>query len=168
MVVIPRGGLSGRGGVTTRTSSPRHPSDLPTVSRPEYYGNPAGVTHDVEVVRALYSAFAARDPAAALPLIAPDAELHADGTAQRAGREGPYRGHDGVRTYFEDVARVWDGLDLFADDFRVVPGFVVVMGHVAFVSDGRPAQRGVVWTWRLRDGLATYMRVADMGPLPAS
>ena len=138
------------------------------MTRPEYYGNPAGVTHDVEVVRALYDAFAARDLDAALPLVAADAELHAEGTAQRAGRDGPYRGHDGLRTYFDDVDRAWDELRLFADDFRVVPGFVVVMGHVAFIHDGQPARRGVVWTWRLRDGVATYMRVADMGELPPS
>jgi ketosteroid isomerase-like protein len=118
------------------------------------------------VVRALYAAFAARDLDAALPLIAPDAELHVDGTAQRAGREGPYRGPDGVRTYFDDAERVWDDLRLFAHDFRVVPGFVVVMGHVSFIREGQPVQRAVVWTWRLRNGLATYMRVADMGELP--
>jgi ketosteroid isomerase-like protein len=141
---------------------------LARVSRPEYYGNPAGVTQDVDVVRALYRAFAERDLEAALPLMAPDVELHADGTARAAGRSGPYRGHDGIRAYFEDVQRVWDQIALFADDFRVVPGFVVVMGHVEFTRDGEPAQRAVVWTWRLRDGLATYMRVADMGELPAS
>jgi ketosteroid isomerase-like protein len=138
------------------------------VSRPEYYGNPAGVSQDVEVVRTLYAAFAARVVEAALPLFSPDTELHADGTAQIAGRDGPYRGHDGLRTYFEDVDRVWDQLTLFADDFRVVPGFVVVMGHVAFVRDGQPQQRAVVWTWRVRDGVATYVRVADMGELPAA
>ena len=138
------------------------------MSRPEYYGNPARVTHDVEVVRTLYAAFAERDLDAALPLVAADAELHAEGTARMAGRDGPYRGRDGLRTYFEDVERVWDELTLFADDFRVVPGFVVVMGHVEFVLDGQPAQRAVVWTWRVRDGLAPYMRVADLGELPAS
>src|SRR3712207_6867262 len=31
------------------------------VGRPEYYGNPAGLTQDVDVVRAIYAAFAARD-----------------------------------------------------------------------------------------------------------
>jgi ketosteroid isomerase-like protein len=146
----------------------RHPSDFTAVSRPEYYGNPAGVTHDVEVVRALYEAFGARDLEAALPLVAPDAELYAEGTAELAGRTGPYRGHDGLRTYFADVERVWDQLELFADDFRVVPGFVVVMGHVAVARGGHAMQRGIVWTWRLRNGLATYMRVADMGELPAA
>jgi ketosteroid isomerase-like protein len=138
------------------------------VSRPDYYGNPAGVTHDVDVVRTIYAAFAARDLEAALPLMSPDVELHAEGTATIVGRTGPYRGHDGLRTYFEDVERVWDRLTLFADDFRVVPGFVVVMGHVAFVRDGQPTQRAVVWTWRVRDGVATYLRVADMGELPAA
>jgi ketosteroid isomerase-like protein len=138
------------------------------VSRPEYYGNPAGVTHDLDVVRSLYAAFAARDLDAALPLIAADAELHAEGTAQMAGRTGPYRGHDGLRAYFEDVRRVWEEITLVADDFRVVPGFVVVMGHVELSRDGRAMQRGIVWTWRLRDGVATYMRVADLGELPAA
>ena len=31
------------------------------VSRPDYYGNPAGVTSDIDVVQAIYAAFAARD-----------------------------------------------------------------------------------------------------------
>jgi ketosteroid isomerase-like protein len=136
------------------------------VTRPEYYGNPAGVTRDVEVVRAIYDAFAARDLEAALDLIAADSELHADGTARALGRTGPYRGHDGMRTYFADVGRAWDELMLHADDFRVVPGFVVVMGHVSFRRNGRRERRAVVWTWRLRDGLATYVRVADLGELP--
>jgi ketosteroid isomerase-like protein len=136
------------------------------VTRPEYYGNPAGVTADLEVVRAIYDAFAARDLERALPRVSPDAELHAPGTADAAGRTGPYRGHDGLRTYFEDVDRVWDGLTLHADDFRVVPGFVVVLGHVSFRRNGTVLRRAVVWTWRLQDGLASYVRVADMGELP--
>lgn len=138
------------------------------MSRPEYYGNPAGVTRDLEIVRALYDAFADRDVERALPLMADDVELHADGTAEVVGREGPYRGHDGVRTYFADVMRVWDRLELHADDFRVVPGFVVVMGHVSYRRAGSIARRAVVWTWRLRDDRACYIRVADMGELPSA
>jgi hypothetical protein len=64
------------------------------------------------------------------------------------------------------VERVWEELVLHADDFRAVPGFVVVMGHVDLRSHGRAQRRAVVWTWRLRDGLATYVRVADLGELP--
>jgi ketosteroid isomerase-like protein len=135
------------------------------MSRPEYYGNPAGLTDDLEVVQAIYAAFARRDLDGALPFLAPDCELYAVGTAAAAGRDSPYRGHDGVRAYFADVAAVWEELVLHAEDFRVVPGSVIVIGHVSARRDGQPMSRSVVWTWRVRDGLATSMRVSDLGPL---
>jgi ketosteroid isomerase-like protein len=133
------------------------------VSRPEYYGNPAGLTADVAIVRRGYAAFAARDIDGVLELAAPDCELHLDGTASNAARTGPYRGHDGVREYFADVASVWDELTLHADDIRAVPGSVIVMGHVDARRGETLLRRSVLWTWKLRDGLATSIRVADMG-----
>jgi ketosteroid isomerase-like protein len=135
------------------------------VARPEYYGNPAGLTADVEVVRRGYAAFAARDVDALLEIAAPDCELHLDGTARAIAREKPYRGHDGVREYFADVARVWDALTLHADDIRAVPGSVIVMGHVEARRAGVLHRRAVLWTWKLRHGLAATIRVADMGDL---
>jgi ketosteroid isomerase-like protein len=137
------------------------------VARPEYYGNPAGLTADVEVVRRAYAAFAARDVDGVLALAASDCELHLEGTARSVERSEPYRGHDGVREYFADVARVWDELTLHADDIRAVPGSVIVMGHVEARSDGELRRRAVLWTWKLRDGLASTIRVADMGEIRA-
>jgi ketosteroid isomerase-like protein len=137
------------------------------MSRPEYYGNPAGLTDDVEVVRAVYAAFARRDLEAALRFLAPDCELHASGTAAAVGRSSPYRGHAGLRDYFADVSAVWDELTLHAEDFRTVPGSVVVIGHVVAVRGGERMQRAIVWTWRLRDGLAVSVRVSDLGPSEA-
>ena len=134
--------------------------------RPEYYGNPAGVTEDVDVVRAIYAAFAARDLEAGLAHVAPDCEIVVEGTARRAGRSGPYRGHDGLRDYFADVERTWDDLTLHADDFRALPGSVVVMGHVHGRRAEEEVRRKVLWTWRLRDGLAVAVRVSDLGPAP--
>jgi ketosteroid isomerase-like protein len=135
------------------------------MSRPEYYGNPAGLTDDLEVVKAIYAAFARRDLDGVLPFLAPDCELHAAGTASAAGRSAPYRGHDGVRAYFADAGAVWEELVLHAEDFRVVPGSVIVIGHVTARRGGQDMHRSVVWTWRLRDGLARSVRVSDMGPL---
>ena len=135
------------------------------MARPEYYGNPAGLTADVAIVRRAYAAFAERDVEGVIALAAPDCELHVDGTARVLARSGPYRGHDGVREYFADVARAWDELRLHADDVRAVPGSVVVMGHVEAVRDGVLHRRAALWTWKLRDGLATSIRVADMGEL---
>src|SRR4051795_9735047 len=135
------------------------------MSRPEYYGNPAGVTDDLDVVRAIYDAFGRRDLAAALEYLAPDCELHAGGTAEAAGHSSPYRGHDGVRQYFADVAAVWDELVLHAEDFRVLPGSVVVIGHASARRGERRIERSIVWTWKLEGGLAVSARVSDMGPL---
>jgi 2-keto-4-pentenoate hydratase/ketosteroid isomerase-like protein len=135
------------------------------VRRPAYYGNPAGVTEDVAVVRAIFDAFARRDVEALLGHLAPDCEIYLEGTAVHAGRALPYRGHDGMREYLGDVAKVWDELVLHPEDFRVVPGSVVVMGHVSGTRDGRRTRRAAVWVWRVRDGRATSIRVADMGEL---
>lgn len=132
--------------------------------RPEYYGNPAGIEDDVAVVRAIYAAFARRDLDAMLAHVASDCEIHLVGTARQVGRSEPYRGHDGMREYFADVERVWSELALHAEDFRVIPGSVIVMGHVTGTRDGEAIRRAAVWTWKLRAGKAEFVRVADMGP----
>lgn len=137
-----------------------------TMGRPEYYGNPAGLTADIDVVKTIYAAFEARDLERALTFIDPDCEIHLEGTARQIGRTEPYRGHDGMREYFIDVERAWDELTIHATDFRVVPGSVFVMGYVSGRLDGRPFRTAAVWNWRVRDGKAYYFRVADMGARP--
>jgi PAS domain S-box-containing protein len=136
-----------------------------TRGRPDYYGNPAGLTADVDVVRAIYAAFEARDVDAVLAHLASDCEMHFDGTARLIGRTGPYRGHEGLRQYLADVENVWGELSLHADDYRVVPGSVIVLGSVSGMRDGQPVSRAAVWTWRLRDGRVAFMRASDMGDL---
>jgi ketosteroid isomerase-like protein len=136
------------------------------VERPDYYGNPAGLTDDVDVVRAIYAAFADRDLERALEYVHPDCEIRLEGTMTRAGRLEPYRGHDGMREYFADVSRVWEELEIHADDFRAVPGSVIVMGYVTGRLGGEEIRRAAMWTWRLSDGLASLMRASDMGDLP--
>ena len=133
------------------------------MGRPEYYGNPAGLTADIDVVRAVFTAFAARDLEAALGYVAPDCEIHLAGTPRAVGRTEPYRGHEGLREYFADVERVWRELTIHAEDFRVIPGSVIVMGTVSGRSQDGPVRRACVWTWRVRDGRAISVRVADMG-----
>jgi ketosteroid isomerase-like protein len=137
------------------------------VGRPPYYGNPAGVTDDVEVVRAIYAAFARRDIDGVLEYLAPDCELHFEATASLSGRPEPYRGHDGMRQYFADVEQVWEELVLHAEDFRLIPGSVIVIGHVTGRRGGEPIRRASVWTWKVRHGKATMVRASDMGALSA-
>ena len=135
------------------------------MARPDYYGNPAGLTDDIEIVRAIYTAFARRDIDGMLEFLAPDCELHLEGTARAAGREGPYRGHDGMRDYFADVERLWDELVLHAEDYRAVPGSVIVIGHITGHKQGLDVRRASVWTWRVVNGRAVSVRAADMGDM---
>jgi ketosteroid isomerase-like protein len=136
------------------------------LSRPDYYGNPSGETNDIDVVRAIYAAFAERDLEGALAYLAPDCELHLRGTQDRIGRTEPYRGHAGMREYYADVERTWEQLTLYAEDFRAIPGAVIVMGHIEGRIGGEPVKRRSVWTWKVKDGKATEVKAADVGPAP--
>jgi len=134
------------------------------VSAEGRYGNPGNVATEVEVVQAIYAAFARRDLGAMTALVCEDVVLHLQGTGRLLGREGPYVGHDGVREYFADVDAVWEHLELHAEDVRAVAGSVVVFGHARGRTGGGEMTRRVVWTWLLRDGRAASVRADDLGP----
>ena len=129
------------------------------------YGTHGARDTDVDTVRAIYAAFARWDLDGMLAHVGPDVEVIAVGTAQRIGRAEPYRGHDGLREYFADAARVWDELTLHADDMRAAAGGVVVFGHVTGIAGGEPVSRRVIWTWQVRDGKAVALRVNDLGEI---
>jgi ketosteroid isomerase-like protein len=133
------------------------------VSGSGLYGNLGNITDEVQVVEAIYDAFARRDLDGMGAFLAPDVVMHLQGTRGRAGRDGPYHGFDGVREYLADVDEVWDGLELHADDVRAVSGSVVVFGHVTGRAGGEDVRRRVVWTWQLRDGKAVSVRADDLG-----
>jgi ketosteroid isomerase-like protein len=103
------------------------------------------IATDIEVVKATFAAFAARDIEAVLALCAPDVELTAV-TGEHAGRTEPYRGHDGMRQYFRDVASLWEELRLSPREFRASGDMVLVTGSTG-------------WIWRVRDGKVVYVRV---------
>jgi ketosteroid isomerase-like protein len=127
------------------------------------YGLLGAQAQDVRTVRAIYDAFARRDLDAALRHVADDVEFFPEGTASLLGRTAPYTGHDGLRRYFADAERVWDELVLEAEDMRAVAGSVIVFGQVRGRVGGAPVRRRVIWTWKVRDGLATSMRANSTG-----
>ncbi len=127
------------------------------------YGNTRAHAADVAVVRAIYDAFARRDVEGALAHAAQDVVFMPSGTASRLNRTAPYEGHDGIREYFADAARVWEDLTLHADDVRAAGDSVIVFGYAEGTVDGQRVRRRVVWTWRLRDGKAISIRANDVG-----
>jgi ketosteroid isomerase-like protein len=125
-----------------------------------------GNEDDVAIVRAVYDAFARRDVDGMLSRVSPDVEFYPQGTVELTGREEPYRGHDGIRRYFEDARGLWDELFLHPEDVRAAAGGVVVFGWVEGRTGDEVVRRQVVWSWKLRDGLAVSVRATDLGPAP--
>ena len=141
----------------------RRLADGGATPEPVVYGRGSDADAAIETVRRIYEAFARRDIEAMLAHAAPDIEFVPQGTQSRVGRTEPYHGHDGVREYFADAARVWKDLTLSATDFRATAGGVVVFGHVEGETEAGRVRRQAVWVWQVRSGLAVSMRVSDIG-----
>ncbi len=113
---------------------------------------------DMDVIEAVYAAFSERDVEGVIARLHPDVEFSAV-TGDHAGRPGPYRGHDGMRQYFRDVAEVWDDLRIVPGEFRQSGDTILVTGRVSARSPARIVAGSTGWIWRLRDGLVAYVRV---------
>jgi ketosteroid isomerase-like protein len=116
------------------------------------------IATDIDVVKAMFAAFAARDLETVLSLADPEIEFTAV-TGEHAGRTDPYRGHDGLREYFRDVAAVWEELRLTPREFREEGGLILVTGKVSARSQRRTVTGSTGWVWRVRDGKVVYARV---------
>jgi ketosteroid isomerase-like protein len=113
---------------------------------------------DVDVVKAVIAAFAERDLEGVLAHASPDIEFSAV-TGDHAGRTGPYRGHDGLRQYFRDVAEVWDDLRIVPGEFRQSGDTILLTGRVSARSPARIVAGSTGWIWRVVGGLIVYARV---------
>jgi ketosteroid isomerase-like protein len=112
----------------------------------------------MDVIKAVYEAFAERDVDGVVAHLDGDVEFSAV-TGDHAGRTDPYRGHDGVRQYFRDVAEVWDELRIVPGEYRQDGDTILVTGRVTARSPARIVAGTTGWIWRLRDGLIVYARV---------
>jgi PAS domain S-box-containing protein len=111
------------------------------------------------VVRAAFDAFAERDIDTILELCDPDVAVRPVATLARAGRSDAYRGYDGVRAYFRDVADVWADLRFETTAFREGDGSVIVFGNAHATVRDETAIDNVLWIWRLRSGRVASMDV---------
>jgi PAS domain S-box-containing protein len=135
--------------------------------RPDAPAGPAAVrsvptatgADPVAVVEAAFEAFARRDLSAMLSYCRPDIILRPVATSQLSNRAAPYRGIDGVRAYFADVATVWDELTLTPLSFRQAQGSVIGFGR----ADGRRGAEQIVasvlWVVRVQEDLVASIEV---------
>jgi ketosteroid isomerase-like protein len=113
---------------------------------------------NVDVVRRMFAAFAERDLDAMLPVMDSDVEF-LPVTANLTTGGVPYRGHDGIARYLDDVARVWPELRLFPDELRDGGSVVVALGRVVARGGGMIIDQPTGWVFSLRDGLIVRAHV---------
>lgn len=113
---------------------------------------------DVELVRRMFTAFAARDLDAMLPTMHEDVDF-LPVTANITTGGAPYRGHDGIARYLRDVEEVWPQLRIYPDDIRDMGDCVVVIGRVRARGGGMIIDRPTGWVFNMREGRIVRGRV---------
>jgi uncharacterized protein len=111
-------------------------------------------SQDVELVRRGFEALSEGGVEALLQFIHPEFETTTP--ASLAAEPDTYRGHDGVRRYFDSFYDAMDEIRFEPREFREAGGSVIV--PVTLTARGRTtgieARQDLVMTWTLRDGKA--------------
>lgn len=110
----------------------------------------------VDLVRAIYAAFAAGDVAAVLARMGPDMVWNeAENFPYADGN--PYRGPDAILAgVFARLGSEWDGFAALPDDYLDAGEAVVVLGRYrgTYRATGRAVDAQMVHVWRIADGKA--------------
>jgi ketosteroid isomerase-like protein len=107
---------------------------------------------EVEVIRSSLEAFNRRDAEAMIAVTHPDSEFF----PFRAQLEGqPYRGHDGIRRFFEDMYEDWSSFEVHIDDYQELRGRVLGIGRIEGVSrsSGVAVSGDAGFLFEFKDGL---------------
>jgi ketosteroid isomerase-like protein len=112
-----------------------------------------------QIVASLFDAFSRHDFLSALPLLHPEVVFQPmTAEVTRAGE--PYRGHEGIRRYAEDVESYWEELTVHPAQIRAAGRAVVVLG---LASGSGPAgsfeNAPTTWVIKFKDGLVFAVQI---------
>jgi ketosteroid isomerase-like protein len=109
---------------------------------------------NVEIVRSAYAALAEQGVEAMLAFIDPEFEVTTPPSL--ASEPDTYRGHDGVRRYFESFSEVMEGVYFEGQEFTAVGDKVLVDTtlHARGRTTGIAAEQRAFLVWTLREGVA--------------
>jgi ketosteroid isomerase-like protein len=121
--------------------------------------NDARLRSKESIVAQLFDAFSRRDLLSALPLLHPEVVFQPmTAEVTRAGE--PYRGHEGIRRYTQDIESHWDELIVQPAQIRAAGRAVVVLG---LASGSGPAgsfeNAPTTWVIKFQDGLVFGVQI---------
>jgi ketosteroid isomerase-like protein len=119
---------------------------------------------NVEVVRRGFEALGEGGVEALIPLLADEFEVTTPSTL--AAEPDTYRGHDGIRRYFDSFYEAMDEIRFQPHDFVAVGERVVVPFKLSARgrSSGLEFDQSAVMVWRVRDGRAVALELfTDLG-----
>ncbi|MDX6581240.1 MAG: hypothetical protein QOI10_424 [Solirubrobacterales bacterium] len=121
------------------------------------------------VIRRAYEAFAERDLATLIE-VSDEAVEVSTVTGLLAGHTEPYRGHEGLADYIDDISAQWKRLELQPQHFLPLSeGRVLVFGRVRAWHERGFLDSENAWLWTLRDNRVLSVRVyADPGDARAA
>jgi ketosteroid isomerase-like protein len=105
-----------------------------------------------QLVERLFDAFNRRDAATIVDLCDDRMEFFAV-TAEEAGRTNPYVGKEGLSSYLEDVARIWEELLITPTEVEQQGDSLIVRGRVYLRSRALGIRdMPAAWIWDLHEG----------------
>ena len=116
-------------------------------------------SQNVELVRGGFDALSEGGVEALLPFIHPEFEVTTD--ASLTAEPDTYRGHEGVRRYFDSFYEVMDQIRWEPHSYHEICGFVAVPFtlHARGKSTRLEVAQEAVQVWELRDGKAVTMQL---------
>jgi ketosteroid isomerase-like protein len=112
----------------------------------------------LDVIREVNDAFNSGDLERILAVIDPDFETSVP--AQFSAEPDTYRGHDGIRRYFDSFRDVMEEIRFEQMEMRVVEPYVVVDLRLTArgITTGIPVEQRLAQVWTVRDGRALEVR----------
>jgi uncharacterized protein len=112
---------------------------------------------NVAVVKRVFEAFSQRDLGTLEGLLDPEVLFEPAPTFARPHRS--YRGHAGMREYFDDLADTWERLEVNIQEYRQAGSYVLAFGRIYAAGGGSVADDPASFVWRLEGGKVVWGKV---------
>jgi ketosteroid isomerase-like protein len=141
--------------LATEVAAPAPPPALPAATD----ARAAETLSNEEIVRVLFDAFSRRDLPSAVELMHRDVVFQPMTAAvTRAGE--PYRGHEGIRRYTEDVETHWQRLTIRLKQIRSAGQAVVALGLVSGSGSGGSFEDApTTWVVKFKEGRVAHVQI---------